>query len=110
MPLTAIPTPGQGCLYQNAQQASTTRAQQNFVVQIEIASGETEYVWTGDRWMQAPDGIKGHEPQFWAKLQFNSDGRILPLEWVDSVALNLTVPQQRSPRTRWRSVHSSPGP
>jgi hypothetical protein len=23
--------------------------------------GETEYIWTGDRWMQAPNGIKGRE-------------------------------------------------
>ena len=89
LPLTAIPTPGQGCLYQNAQQASTTRAQQNFVVQIETASGETEYVWTGDRWMQAPDGVKGHEPQFWGKLEFDAAGNVLPLRWVNAISLDV---------------------
>jgi hypothetical protein len=43
LPLTARPQPGQGCLFNNAKQASVTRAQQNFVVQVEAASGETEY-------------------------------------------------------------------
>jgi hypothetical protein len=89
LPLTAVPSPGQGCLHQNATQASATRAQQNFVVQIETASGETEYIWTGDRWMQAPDGIKGHEPQFWGKLEFDAAGNVLPLKWKDTISIDI---------------------
>jgi beta-xylosidase len=89
LPLTAIPTPGQGCLYQNTKQASTciTRARQNFVVQVETASG-SEYIWTGDRWMQTPGGIKD-EPQFWGKLEFDAVGNVLPLKWVNSISVDM---------------------
>jgi hypothetical protein len=65
------------------------RAQQNFIVEVETATG-VEYVWTGDRWMQAPDGQKAHEPQFWAKLEFTKEGYIKPLEWVDSIRFDFT--------------------
>lgn len=92
LPLTAIPQPGQGCLYNNAKQASVTRAQQNFVVQVENGDGETEYIWTGDRWMQAPDGIKGHEPQFWGRLEFDEAGDIQPLRWVDEITIDMKQP------------------
>ena len=93
LPLTAIPQPGQGCLYNGVKAASPMRSQQNFIIQVETAAG-TEYVWTGDRWMQAPDGVKGHEPQYWTKLVFDDSvqpAAILPLSWVDEFTLNVTV-------------------
>jgi hypothetical protein len=40
--------------------------------------------------MQAPDGQKAHEPQFWAKLEFTKEGYIKPLEWVDSIRFDFT--------------------
>ena len=55
-------------MYKNAHAASVSRAQQNFVVPIVTPSGTTEYIWTGDRWMQATDGKKAHEPQFWVRV------------------------------------------
>ena len=70
-----------------------SRAQQNFVVPIVTSSGATEYIWTGDRWMQAPDGIKGHEPQFWGKLEFDADGNVLPLKWVDAISIDMKLNQ-----------------
>lgn len=70
-----------------------SRAQQNFVIQIEAASGETEYIWTGDGWTQAPDGIKGNEPQFWGKLEFDGDGNVLPLKWVDAISIDMKLDQ-----------------
>ena len=89
LPLTAEVTPGQGCNYGGAVAASTSRAQQNFVVQVPAADGTMQYVWTGDRWMQAPDGVKGHEPQYWTVLEFDAQGRILPLRWQDNVTISL---------------------
>ena len=53
LPLTAQPSPGQGCLYKGVQAASASRAQQNFVIPVTTPSGGTEFIWTGDRWMQA---------------------------------------------------------
>ena len=88
LPATAFPQPGQGCLYglpPGGTAASATRAQQNFV--FETPRGE--FVWTGDRWMQAADGIKGHEPQFWARLEFDAAGRVRPMRWVDEVTIEL---------------------
>ena len=81
-------TAGQGCLYGGAALISTTRSQQNFVIEVHTRGGGTEYVWTGDRWQQAPDGIKGNEGQFWAPLNFSADGTIQPIDWVDSFTVD----------------------
>jgi len=90
MGVRALPTPGQGCLYQS-DEMSVTRSQQNFIVQVEVAGGEVEYVWTGDRWQQAPDLIKGHEPQFWVPLKFSADGAIGKMSWTDQFVLDIAV-------------------
>lgn len=87
-PYGAKPTPGQGCLYESPTDLSSTRSQQNFVIEVPTATG-LEYVWTGDRWQQAPDGIKGHDPQFWVPLKFAADGSIARIEWVDSFTLDV---------------------
>ena len=42
---------------------SLTKAQQNFVIPVKGSSGETTYVWTGDMWQSARDGIKAHDRQ-----------------------------------------------
>lgn len=84
----AIPTPGQGCLYENTTLVSSTRSQQNYVVEVQTATG-IEYVWTGDRWQQAPDGIKGHDPQFWAPLSFDEQGYINRVRWVDQFTMDV---------------------
>ena len=97
LPLTAEPTPGQGCQFDGhwppvspRVSAATTRAQQNFVIEVQTPAG-VEHVWTGDRWMQAPDGLKAHEPQFWAPLSFGEDGAIGPVRWVDNFTLDVSV-------------------
>lgn len=57
-------------------------AQQTWVAQIPTSKG-TAFVWMGDRWGSRPDGIKGHDFQFWsAPMQFAPDGAILPLEFA----------------------------
>merc|ERR1712233_272102 len=58
MQLNAKPTPGQGCLYNGKKEYSTTHAQQNFVITVPTINGDMLYIGTGDRWQQAPDGIK----------------------------------------------------
>ena len=49
--------------------------------------GEATYVWTGDLWQQSPDGLKGHEGQFWAPLSFDDAGRIRKVEYVERFTL-----------------------
>lgn len=68
---------------------STTRAQQNVVTRVKVKNGGYEYMWNGDRWGQSPDGLKGHEPQFKAMLQFGEDGSVLEVPWVDEFNLDL---------------------
>lgn len=79
-----VDTPNQGCLYQNGTMrndtVSVTRSQQNSL--IRLPSGDI--IWTGNRWGQAPDGIKGHEPLAWLPLSFDADGAVLEMEWVDA--------------------------
>jgi hypothetical protein len=54
-------------------------AQQTYVARLPAPGGDT-YVWMGDRWGSRPDGIKGHDLQYWsAPLQFLPDGNIAPL-------------------------------
>jgi len=57
-------------------------AQQTWVAKIP-AGGEPDYIWVGDQWGSAPDGVKAHDLQYWsAPLSFTADGRILPMKFV----------------------------
>jgi hypothetical protein len=62
--------------------------QQTWVAKIPAAGGPA-FIWMADRWKSAPDGVKGHDLQFWSSpLQFhpytaNPDtDNILPVEDV----------------------------
>ncbi len=66
-------------------------AQQTFVATISTPDGPA-FIWMGDKWNSRPDGIKGHDFQYWSQpLRFAVDGAILPLEnspsWTLKVAL-----------------------
>ena len=51
-------------------------SQQNYVFIAPLTSGETAYVWTGDRWKSTPDGQKAHDFQYWQPLNFTSGGEL----------------------------------
>jgi beta-xylosidase len=84
-----VPTPGQGCLYNGSTDVSATHAQQNFVLRIPDKNDAEQFLWTGDLWQQSPDGLKGHEGQYWTLLQFDAAGRIGKVRHVDSVVLEI---------------------
>ena len=72
---------------------SVTKAQQNFVIQVHTPSG-LEYVWTGDMWQSADDGIKAHDLQFWAPLVFVKDAASglelpRPVKWLDNFTIDV---------------------
>ena len=46
------------------------------------------------RWMQAPDGTKGHEPQFWMLMEFDAAGNVLPLKWTEAMSVKMKLPQR----------------
>lgn len=83
------PTPGQGCLYGGSTQVSVTRSQQAFLATLPDGLGGFTYIYIGDRWGQSPDGIKGHEPQYYFPLSFNTDGSIAHITWNDTVMFNI---------------------
>ena len=68
---------------------TTTQGQQTTVTVVvaEDDNDEDSFIWQGDRWQSAPDHLKSHDFQFWTKLQFGSDGEILPMQWVDNCTL-----------------------
>ena len=85
--LHAKPTPGQGCQYVNASTTSALRSQQSDIFEVDLADGSTAWIWAGDRWQQSPDGLKAHDPQLWVPIEFNADGSIAPLRFIDNFTL-----------------------
>jgi hypothetical protein len=70
------------------------KAQQTDVATLPASHGPV-YIWMGDRWGSRPDGIKGHDFQYWSQpLQFDSDGMIKQLTWDATVAVTITNPGQ----------------
>ena len=52
------------------------KAQCNYVIEIKHdSSGNSDYLYTGDLWSSAPDGLKSHDIQYWSP----------PMEFDDSV-------------------------
>ena len=75
--------------------------QQTFVARIPTSEG-VEYIWMADRWGSRPDGLKGHDFQYWSSpLQFAPDGNIAPIKWVGewklSIELGESTPQRKLP-------------
>lgn len=66
----------------NRQADGTPRigAQQTFVAQVLTQAGPA-FLWMADRWGSRPDGVKGHDLQFWSSpLGFDPDGMIEPIK------------------------------
>jgi len=65
-------------------------AQQTHIAEIQTLTG-TAYLWMADRWGSRPDGIKGHDFQYWSSpLIFNGDGTIEKLSFVNTFSLDLS--------------------
>jgi len=69
-------------------------AQQTHIAEIRTKSG-IEYIWMGDLWKSSPDGIKGHDFQYWSSpLKFDANKVIERLQWQDSYSIDLPVSQK----------------
>lgn len=65
--------------------------QQTDVAVIPTRHGDA-HLWMADLWGSRPDGIKGHDLQFWSEpLRFNDDGSIRRLRAVESFRLDLAI-------------------
>jgi hypothetical protein len=76
-------------------------AQQTFVAGIPTSAG-TAFIWMADRWGSRPDGVKGHDFQFWGPpLRFTAGGDIAPIEntsdWSLSVRIGAPRPPNKAP-------------
>ena len=68
---------------------SVTGGQESFVFTVrERNRNEDTYVFVSDRWASALDGQKGHDLQYWGRLEFTESG-IKQLSWVDEWELDL---------------------
>jgi len=55
-------------------------AQETWVARIPTPGGPA-FIWMADRWQSTPDGIKGHDFQYWSPpLRFEPDGDLMPIE------------------------------
>ena len=78
---------------------SVVRAQQNCVFDVETTSGP-QMIWTGDRWMSAPDHKKSHDMQTWVPLSFDDSvnpPRVKRLRWIDDFNLSLKSDDDATP-------------
>jgi hypothetical protein len=80
----------------SAEGIPTVGAQQTFVARLPSTGGFL-YLWMADRWGSTPDGIKGHDFQFWAPLDFNSDGSLAPIKDISSWHAPLPMGAYRFP-------------
>eukprot|EP00483_Globobulimina_turgida_P009342 UN09361 len=64
---------------------SRTQSQMAGLAMIKQSNEDMMYLWSGDRWQQAPDELHGHDPQIWQPLQFKSDGTINDLQNVSGI-------------------------
>jgi Glycosyl hydrolases family 43 len=72
-------------------------AQQTYVARIPTQSGD-EYIWMGDQWGSRPDGIKGHDLQFWSgPLKFSSQGDVSSIDFASRWSLRVRVGAKRPP-------------
>ena len=53
--------------------------QQTWIAKIPTDRGP-EFIWMADFWQSAPDGIKGHDLQFWARLNFDRRSKMISIE------------------------------
>ena len=67
-----------------------TQAQQNYVITVPLANGDTAHVWTGDKWQQAPNGRYAQQPQTLVLLDFEGD-TLLPFTFRDNFTLDVAV-------------------
>jgi hypothetical protein len=64
-------------------------AQQTYIMELVTSKG-TEYIWMGDFWGSAIDGVKGKDFQYWSSpMKFYKNGMIKDLEWEDSWSVSL---------------------
>ena len=66
-----------------------TRAQGTKVWPVEAADGTTQHVWLGNQWVTAANGARNQDLLYWSVLEFDVDGRLLPVTRSDVTQLSV---------------------
>jgi hypothetical protein len=68
-------------------------AQQTDIASYMDRNKTKQFLWIGDRWQQAPDRVKGHDPTYWGPLHFSASKNGSGVETVDYMAFldNFTI-------------------
>ncbi len=102
-------------------------AQNSDVVEVPLASGETEYLWAADLWFSSKSGLKGDDHQYWEPLKFVDrtvafpDGSVVehvPVptrsrpggEWVDRFTVEVTTAAGAAAAAEAGDTHGDPAP
>lgn len=67
-------------------------AQQTDIASYFDDEGNEHLMWIGDRWQQAPDGLKGHDPTYWAPLHVDAQGNIAKFPFWSSFEIDVSTP------------------
>jgi beta-xylosidase len=73
----------------NVLDPSGVPAQQSNIFPWYDATGQQQFMWYGDRWQSAPDGIKGHDFTYWSALAFQPDGNVTSFGFADNFTINI---------------------
>lgn len=80
--ITRGPNPFNGTVSTSAQQTNVFR------VPSRDPTRPDSYVWQGDRWQSAPDGLKAHDYTYWSVLSFTGNGSVVPIQWQDAIEVD----------------------
>jgi len=65
-------------------------AQQTNIMPYYSAPGTFSYIWQGDRWQSAPDGIKGHDFVYFGPIVFNGTA-IEPIPFDSEITIDIYI-------------------
>ena len=78
-------------------------AQQTNVLRYIDGDGRDAFLWQGDRWQSAPDGVKGHDLTYTGVVRFDNQNNPLPIPMTPYVLINVTVTNSSSGVGRQRA-------
>ena len=73
-------------------------AQSTDITRYFDAEGRAQFMYRGDRWQQAPDQLKGHDPTAMAVLQFDHRGHVKPLQYLDDFLITVSLENEEGYR------------
>lgn len=67
-------------------------AQQTNILKYWSSPGKAAFLWQGDLWQSAPDGIKGHDLSYWGELGYLPNGSFTTMHHQDSFTTTVVPP------------------